>query len=162
MFTSSNLSLPFRFHDPNFICTFYHLILATWSVHLAPTPVLDQSSPFIQQCRLRSQVQTLHDLHRLTTARTYDYHPNGKPRDRWMQCACVWSICLDILYVLPTSNKVDLGQRCKPARVSSLFEAEAEHNNNSHCFGVGPYVGEQTIKETKQKVSETGFASILR
>jgi len=83
MLTSSNLSLPFRLYDPNFIRTFYHSILATWPVHLAPTPVLDQSSRFIQQCRLRSQVQTLHDLqHRLTTARTYDYHPIGKPRHR--------------------------------------------------------------------------------
>lgn len=83
MLTSSNLSLPFGFYDPNFIRTFYHPILATWSVHLAPTPVLDQGSQFIQQCRLRSQVQMLHDLqHRLTTARTYDYHPIGKPRDR--------------------------------------------------------------------------------
>ena len=71
MLTPSNLFLPFRFYDPNFICTFYHPILATRSVRLAPTPVLDQSSPFIQQCRLRSQVQTLHDLqNRLTSVRT--------------------------------------------------------------------------------------------
>jgi hypothetical protein len=55
---------------------------------------------------------------------------------------------------------VENPQRCKPASRSTLFEAE--QNNKSHCFGVGPYVGEQTIKEIKEKVSETGFASILR
>jgi hypothetical protein len=55
---------------------------------------------------------------------------------------------------------VETAQRCKPASVGTLFEAK--HNNNSHCLGVSPYVGGQTVKETKQKVSETGFASILR
>lgn len=128
MFTSSNLSLPFRFYDSNFICTFYHHILATWSVLLAPTPVLDQNSPSIQQRRLRSQVQTLHDLHRLTTARTYDYHPIGKPCDRWMQCACVWSICLLFFTCFPLRTRstydvvVETAQRCKPASVSTLLK----------------------------------------
>jgi hypothetical protein len=64
-----------------------------------------------------------------------------------------------ILYVLPTSNKVDLrrGRRNGTAlqTCERQYFTEAEQNNKSHCFGVGPYVGEQTIKEAKQKVSET-------
>jgi hypothetical protein len=136
--TSSNLSLPFRFYDPNFICNFYHPILATWSVHLAPTPVLDQSSPCIQQCRLRSQVQRLHDLHRPTTARTYNYHPIGKPRDRWMQGACVWSIRLIPCTYFPLRTRrtydmvVQMARRCKPTSESTLFEAE--HNQQESLF----------------------------
>jgi hypothetical protein len=54
---------------------------------------------------------------------------------------------------------VEKAWRCKLAIVGTLFEAK---HNNSRSFGVCPYVGEQTIHETKQKVSETGFASILR
>jgi len=83
-----------------------------------------------------------------------------------MQCACVWSICLMIFTYFPLRTRstydvvVETPQRCKPASGSTLFEAE--QNNKSHCFGVGPYVGEQTVKESKEKVSETGFASILR
>jgi len=128
MLTSSNLSLPFRFYDPNFIRTFYHPILATRSVHFAPSPVLDQSSPFIQQCRLRSQEQTLHDLHCVTTARTYDYHPIGRPRDGWMQCACVWSICLISVTYFPLRTRstydmvVETAQRCKPASVNTFLK----------------------------------------
>jgi hypothetical protein len=40
------------------------------SVRSTPAPYLTTVAIFIQQCRLRSHVQTLHDLHRLTTART--------------------------------------------------------------------------------------------
>ena len=54
---------------------------------------------------------------------------------------------------------VGTARRCKPASISSLFQAE---NNESRYFGAGRYVGKQTVKETKQKVSETGFGSILR
>jgi hypothetical protein len=164
--TSSNFSLPFRFHHPNFICTYYHPILATWSVHLAPTPILDQGSPFNNAgYEAKYRCSTTYNIALRPLVLTTIIQSASLATVECNAHACgrhVWSLHTSHfeqgrLATYSSKQQSAVNQRAfvlylKPSTTRSLFGS----------WSVLPLVGEQTIKETKQKVSETGFASVLR